>query len=144
MLDPETVSKSVFTTLDKYPVEKHRYTMAAQELVAKSRGRVNEAGHWRLADSKAAATVDDVSVIVIPVHQYYREYVEWQTSCQLQKQIRQEQREREIRELEDSEDAHVSPAREVIEDNKQAKPNDATNSNTDADKRAEEISSEKK
>lgn len=79
VLDTETVSKTVFTTLSKYPVEKHRYTMVAQELVAKSRGRANEAGHWRLAESKAAATVDDISVLVIPVHQYYKEYVEWKT-----------------------------------------------------------------
>lgn len=79
VLDTETVSKTVFNTLSKYPVEKHRYTMVAQELVAKSRGRANEAGHWRLAESKAAATVDDISVLVIPVYQYYKEYIEWQT-----------------------------------------------------------------
>lgn len=86
VLDPETVSKSVFATLDKYPVEKHRYTMVAQELVAKSRGRANDSGHWRLAESKAAATVDDISVLVIPVNQYYEEYVEWRTSCLNKKQ----------------------------------------------------------
>lgn len=79
VLDTETVSKTVFHTLNKYQVEKHRYTMVAQELVAKSRGRANEAGHWRLAESKAAATVDDISVLVIPVYQYYKEYIEWKT-----------------------------------------------------------------
>lgn len=79
VLDTETVSKIVFNTLSKYPIEKHRYTMVAQELVAKSRGRANEAGHWRLAESKAAATVDDISVLVIPVYQYYKEYIEWKT-----------------------------------------------------------------
>lgn len=79
--DTESVSKTVFHTLDKFPKEKHRYTMIAQELVAKSRGRVNESGHWRLTDSKAAATVDDISVIVIPVYQYYKEYVEWEKIC---------------------------------------------------------------
>lgn len=77
VLSNETVSQTVFNTLSKYPVEKHRYTMVAQELVAKSRGRANEAGHWRLAESKAAATVDDISVYVIPVHEYYKEYIEW-------------------------------------------------------------------
>lgn len=90
VLDPDTVSKTVFNTLEKYSVEKHRYTMVAQELVAKSRGRINEAGHWRLAESKAAATVDDVSVIVIPVHQYFREYTEWQASCSMRRQRRNE------------------------------------------------------
>lgn len=79
VLDIETVSKIVFSTLAKYPIEKHRYTMAAQELVAKSRGRANDSGHWRLAESKAAATVDDISVLVIPLYQYYKEYVEWRT-----------------------------------------------------------------
>lgn len=77
----EAVSHTVFDTLDKYPTEKHRYTMVAQELVAKARGRINESGHWRLVDTKAAATVDDISVIVIPVYQYYLEYVEWEQKC---------------------------------------------------------------
>lgn len=86
VLDTETVSKTVFNTLNKYPVEKHRYTMVAQELVAKSRGRANDSGHWRLAESKAAATVDDISVLVIPVYQYYKEYVEWKTGYLHRKQ----------------------------------------------------------
>ncbi|KAH8286690.1 hypothetical protein KR018_012232 [Drosophila ironensis] len=73
----EAVARTVFQTLSKYPTEKHRYTMVAQELVARARGKINDSGHWRLADSKAAATVDDISVIVIPVSQYYREHVEW-------------------------------------------------------------------
>lgn len=78
VLDNETVSRIAFQTLSKYPNEKHRYTMAAQELVAKSRGRANESGHWRLADLKAPATVDDISVLVIPLYQYYREFCEWE------------------------------------------------------------------
>ncbi|XP_026846723.1 protein phosphatase 1H [Drosophila persimilis] len=73
----EAVSRTVFQTLSKYPTEKHRYTMVAQELVARARGKINDSGHWRLADSKAAATVDDISVIVIPVYQYYKEHIEW-------------------------------------------------------------------
>lgn len=80
--DNNTVSRIVFATLDKYPKERHKYVMAAQELVAKSRGRVNESGHWRLADSKAAATVDDISVLVIPIYQYYKEFLEWEKSYQ--------------------------------------------------------------
>lgn len=80
--DNNNVCRVVFATLDKYPKERHKYIMAAQELVAKSRGRVNESGHWRLADSKAAATVDDISVLVIPIYQYYKEYIEWEKSYQ--------------------------------------------------------------
>ncbi|XP_067640927.1 protein phosphatase 1H isoform X2 [Eurosta solidaginis] len=77
----EAVARTVFQTLAKYPTEKHRYTMVAQELVARARGKINDSGHWRLADSKAAATVDDISVIVIPVYQYYKEHVEWEKKC---------------------------------------------------------------
>ncbi|EAT35535.1 AAEL012299-PA [Aedes aegypti] len=78
----QKVANTVFTTLKKFPTERHRYTMAAQELVAKSRGRANINGHWRLSDSRAAATVDDISVIVIPVYQYYLEYLDWKRSLQ--------------------------------------------------------------
>lgn len=77
----EAVARTVFQTLHKYPTEKHRYTMVAQELVAKARGKINDYGHWRLADSKAAATVDDISVIVIPVYQYYKEQLEYEKKC---------------------------------------------------------------
>ncbi|XP_053691643.1 protein phosphatase 1H [Sabethes cyaneus] len=81
----QKVANTVFNTLKKFPTERHRYTMAAQELVAKSRGRANINGHWRLSDSRAAATVDDISVIVIPVYQYYLEYLEWKRSLQRRK-----------------------------------------------------------
>ena len=77
----EAVARTVFQTLHKYPTEKHRYTMVAQKLVAKARGKINDYGHWRLADSKAAATVDDISVIVIPVYQYYKEQLEYEQKC---------------------------------------------------------------
>jgi protein phosphatase 1H len=78
VLDNDTVAQITFETLKKYPNEKHRYTMVSQELVAKSRGRANESGHWRLSDLKAPATVDDISVIVIPVYQYYKEFCQWE------------------------------------------------------------------
>lgn len=78
VLENETVARITFETLKKYPNEKHRYTMVAQELVAKSRGRANDSGHWRLSDLKAPATVDDISVIVIPVYEYYKEFCAWE------------------------------------------------------------------
>ena len=78
VLENATVAKIVFDTLKKYPSEKHRYTMVAQELVAKSRGRANDSGHWRLADLKHPATVDDISVIVIPVYYYFKEFFQWE------------------------------------------------------------------
>ncbi|XP_053948436.1 protein phosphatase 1H isoform X1 [Anastrepha ludens] len=86
----EAVARTVFQTLTKYPTEEHRYTMVAQELVARARGKINDSGHWRLADSKAAATVDDISVIVIPVYQYYKEAAEWEKKCvQLLKELKE-------------------------------------------------------
>lgn len=89
--DPDSVASTVFKTLEKYPTEKHRYTMVAQELVAKSRGRVNSSGHWRLADVEAAATVDDISVICIPVYQYYKQWVEWEKENQEKKRKHEEE-----------------------------------------------------
>ncbi|EDW82379.1 uncharacterized protein Dwil_GK25159 [Drosophila willistoni] len=88
----KAVARTVFHTLSKYPTEKHRYTMVAQELVARARGKINESGHWRLADSKAAATVDDISVIVIPVSQYYKDYVEWTKTCSKDLEQRRQQK----------------------------------------------------
>lgn len=92
VLENETVARITFETLKKYPNEKHRYTMVAQELVAKSRGRANDSGHWRLSDLKAPATVDDISVIVIPVYQYYKEFCEWEKTFFEAQQRREEMR----------------------------------------------------
>lgn len=92
VLENETVARITFETLKKYPNEKHRYTMVAQELVAKSRGRANDSGHWRLSDLKAPATVDDISVIVIPVYQYYKEFCEWEKKYFEAQQRREEMR----------------------------------------------------
>uniref|UniRef100_A0A182XY25 Uncharacterized protein n=1 Tax=Anopheles stephensi TaxID=30069 RepID=A0A182XY25_ANOST len=86
--ESQQVANTVFGTLKRFPAERHRYTMVAQELVARSRGRANESGHWRLSDSRAAATVDDISVIVIPVYQYYREYREWTQTVAARNQMR--------------------------------------------------------
>uniref|UniRef100_A0A182JZI0 PPM-type phosphatase domain-containing protein n=1 Tax=Anopheles christyi TaxID=43041 RepID=A0A182JZI0_9DIPT len=86
--ESQQVANTVFGTLKRFPAERHRYTMVAQELVARSRGRANESGHWRLSDSRAAATVDDISVIVIPVYQYYREYREWTQTVAARNRVR--------------------------------------------------------
>jgi hypothetical protein len=52
-----------------------RYTSAAQDLVMHSRGKLFEK-KWKTADGKAA-TVDDISVFVIPLAPYKEEYMEW-------------------------------------------------------------------
>lgn len=96
VLENETVARITFETLKKYPNEKHRYTMVAQELVAKSRGRANDSGHWRLSDLKAPATVDDISVIVIPVYQYYKEFCQWEKTFFEAQQRREELRQKNL------------------------------------------------
>jgi len=52
-----------------------RYTSAAQDLVMHSRGKLYEK-NWKTADGKAA-TIDDISVFVIPLAPYKEEYTEW-------------------------------------------------------------------
>lgn len=89
--ETEVVARTVFQTLDRVPTERHRYTMVAQELVARARGKMNDSGHWRLADTKAAATVDDISVTAIPVYQYYVEWSRWEREC-AERSSRQRQR----------------------------------------------------
>lgn len=95
VLENETVARITFETLKKYPNEKHRYTMVAQELVAKSRGRANDSGHWRLSDLKAPATVDDISVIVIPVYEYYKEFCAWEKKYFEAQQKREEMKNKQ-------------------------------------------------
>lgn len=97
VLENETVARITFETLKKYPNEKHRYTMVAQELVAKSRGRANDSGHWRLSDLKAPATVDDISIIVIPVYQYYKEFCRWEKTFFDAQQAREELRQQNLK-----------------------------------------------
>lgn len=96
VLENETVARITFETLKKFPSEKHRYTMVAQELVAKSRGRANDSGHWRLSDLKAPATVDDISIIVIPVYQYYKEFCQWEKKFFEAQQRREELRNQNL------------------------------------------------
>lgn len=96
VLENETVARITFETLKKYPKEKHRYTMVAQELVAKSRGRANDSGHWRLSDLKAPATVDDISIIVIPVYNYYKEFCQWEKTFFEAQQKREELRNKAL------------------------------------------------
>jgi hypothetical protein len=52
-----------------------RYTSAAQDLVMHSRGKLYEK-NWKSAEGKAA-TIDDISVFVIPLAPYKEEYREW-------------------------------------------------------------------
>lgn len=76
----ERVAESVQRSLEQFPIEdsaryRYRFTSAAQDLVMCSRGKLNERS-WRTADSKSA-TIDDISVFVIPLAAYKEEYLRW-------------------------------------------------------------------
>lgn len=74
--DNDTAAKIVYRSLKQFPGGKHRYTSAAQELVAHSRGKLVEHRSWKTVENKPA-TIDDISVFVIPLAPYKTEYLEW-------------------------------------------------------------------
>ncbi|KAF8768091.1 Protein phosphatase 1H like protein [Argiope bruennichi] len=76
----EKAAEVVQKSLDHFPANdaqryKYRYTSAAQDLVMHARGKLRDR-NWRTADNKYA-TIDDISVFVIPLRPYKDEY------CQL-------------------------------------------------------------
>lgn len=101
--------------------------MVAQELVAKSRGRANDSGHWRLADLKAPATVDDISIIVIPVYKYYKEFCQWEKTFFEAQQRREEARNRSLQAANngDVDNAVDDDVEEATEKGEQEIPSDA-------------------
>lgn len=81
----ETAADVVQKSLDVFPANdtqryKYRYISAAQDLVMHSRGKSRERGRgWKTVDNKTA-TIDDISVFVIPLKPYKEEYVKWKSS----------------------------------------------------------------
>eukprot|EP00095_Tigriopus_kingsejongensis_P012725 maker-scaffold43_size480169-snap-gene-2.24 protein:Tk12725 transcript:maker-scaffold43_size480169-snap-gene-2.24-mRNA-1 annotation:"hypothetical protein DAPPUDRAFT_323991" len=55
--------------------QKYRYISIAQDLVMAARGKLVER-NWQRNDEQSA-TIDDISVIVIPILAYQREWAEW-------------------------------------------------------------------
>ena len=85
----ERVAETVQRSLEQFPAEdaaryRYRFTSAAQDLVMSSRGKLNERS-WRTADSKSA-TIDDISVFVIPLAAYKEEYLRWKLEVESQNQ----------------------------------------------------------
>lgn len=85
----ERVAESVQRSLEQFPAEdaaryRYRFTSAAQDLVMCSRGKLNERS-WRTADSKSA-TIDDISVFVIPLAAYKEEHLRWKQEMESQSQ----------------------------------------------------------
>jgi protein phosphatase 1H len=76
----DTVATIVFSTVDQFPSGdpirfKYRYASAAQDLVMHARGKFSEKRNWRMNDG-SAATIDDISVVVIPLWAYKMEIME--------------------------------------------------------------------
>lgn len=62
---------------------KYRYISAAQDLVMTSRGKSRDKGKgWKTADNKIA-TIDDISVFVIPLKPYQQEFKKWREARDL-------------------------------------------------------------
>ena len=57
--------------------QKYRFISIAQELVMAARGKLVER-NWKHNDD-SPATIDDISVFVIPLLSYKAEYAEWKT-----------------------------------------------------------------
>ncbi|CAN8018840.1 hypothetical protein HPB47_022400 [Ixodes persulcatus] len=79
----EKAAEIVQKSLDHFPANdtqrvKFRYISAAQDLVMHSRGKLKER-NWRTADNRAA-TIDDISVFVIPLKSYQDEHRAWTAS----------------------------------------------------------------
>lgn len=72
----EEAAEIVKNSIDLSPCAKYRFMSAAQDLVLHSRGENEKAWVWRKADS-SIASLDDISVFVIPLKQYRDEYLEW-------------------------------------------------------------------
>ncbi|XP_076363592.1 protein phosphatase 1H [Tachypleus tridentatus] len=72
----------VMKSLDHFPANdaqrfKYRYISAAQDLVMHSRGKLRDR-NWKTADSKPA-TIDDISVFVIPLRHFKEEFLKEKT-----------------------------------------------------------------
>ncbi|CAL1276771.1 unnamed protein product [Larinioides sclopetarius] len=75
----EKAAEVVQKSLDHFPAnDAQRYTSAAQDLVMHARGKLRDR-NWRTADNKLA-TIDDISVFVIPLRPYKEEYQQWEKS----------------------------------------------------------------
>lgn len=60
--------------------EKHRYLCAATCLVAAARGSNNGRNHW-FTKKGEHASVDDISLFVVPLHPYKQDYANLELLC---------------------------------------------------------------
>ncbi|KAI1278713.1 Protein phosphatase 1H [Halotydeus destructor] len=78
----ERACEVVQKALDHFPANdqqrfKYRYISAAQDLIMASRGKCKERGKgWKTSENRVA-TIDDISVFVIPLKPYQQEFKKW-------------------------------------------------------------------
>ncbi|KAH9381202.1 hypothetical protein HPB48_003179 [Haemaphysalis longicornis] len=100
VLPNDKAAQIVLKSLDHFPASdtqrhKFRYISAAQDLVMHSRGKLKERS-WRTADNRAA-TIDDISVFVIPLQGYQEEHRAWLATTR-QQQLEQQQQQQQQQE----------------------------------------------
>lgn len=63
---------------------KYRYISAAQDLVMFARGKSkeNNGRNWKTVEDRQA-TIDDISVFVVPLSGYRKEYLKWKQNFRL-------------------------------------------------------------
>lgn len=83
---------------------KYRYITAAQDLVIHSRGHASWNRAWRTGEDRFAS-LDDITVFVIPLKQYRDEYVEWK---RLRSQASARSRDQQQQQLSHSESSSSS------------------------------------
>ena len=76
----DKVADVVHNSLEQFPSSdearyRYRFTSAAQDLVMSSRGKLNDRS-WRTSENKSA-TIDDISVFVIPLAPYKEDWKQW-------------------------------------------------------------------
>lgn len=89
VLANDKAAQIVLKSLDHFPASdtqrfKFRYISAAQDLVMYSRGKLKERS-WRTVDNRAA-TIDDISVFVIPLRGYQEEHRAWMAATRQQQE----------------------------------------------------------
>lgn len=89
VLANDKAAQIVLKSLDHFPASdtqrfKFRYISAAQDLVMYSRGKLKERS-WRTVDNRAA-TIDDISVFVIPLRGYQEEHHAWMAATRQQQE----------------------------------------------------------
>jgi len=75
--------------------KRYRFVAIAQDLVMAARGKLIDRNWKRVqGDVTSAATIDDISVLVIPLLAYKREYEEWREGAERRRAARRAAKER--------------------------------------------------